>query len=150
MVQFLFPRDEFSGLILLQLHDGLVLNYLNHIAGGQQTHADEVHRPQKSPERENTNFGALDCKFADEGYDECLVQYRYSYIREHDSSTDSRRDSWTNEDLQPPEAVRLLDERNAQIGVSTATQGSQVCNEFYAIVSLLTVLKARGLRPWKY
>ena len=47
------------------------------------------------------------------------------------AGTDSRRDSWINEDPQPPEAVRLLDEMKAQIGVSTATQ---VCNEFHAIV----------------
>ena len=45
------------------------------------------------------------------------------------AGTDSRRDSWTDEDPQPPEAVRLLDEMKTQIGVSTATQGSQVVNE---------------------
>ena len=50
------------------------------------------------------------------------------------AGTDSRRDSWTDEDPQPPEAVRLLDEMKAQIGVSTATQGSQVGNKFHVIV----------------
>lgn len=48
-----FPRDEPSGLTLLQLHDGLLLNYLNQITGGQQTHADEVRHHQQSPERED-------------------------------------------------------------------------------------------------
>ena len=50
------------------------------------------------------------------------------------AGTDSRRDSWTDEDLQPPEAVQLLDEMKAQIGVSTVTQGSQVGNEFHTIL----------------
>ena len=50
------------------------------------------------------------------------------------AGTDSRRDSWTDADPLSSEAVRLLDELKAQIGI---TQGSQVHYDLAGIVGNL-------------
>lgn len=56
------------------------------------------------------------------------------------AGTDSRRDSWTDADPQSSEAVRLLDELKAQIGISGtagAAQGSQVHYDLAGVVGNL-------------
>ncbi len=47
------------------------------------------------------------------------------------AGTDSRRDSWTDADPRSSEAVRLLDELKAQIGIA---QGSQVHYDLAGVV----------------